>query len=213
LSSESGWRVSLGAILLLVVSYLIYLLRYPLWWLFTYVEQVFVMLIVSYSVVLILALFLLKKDSKKLPLNVFKMTSRLMVLVGVIFALRARTFEPAKKTGGDSLNNNEEERRGGQPKTDRARFMEHYSLTEEQMDQILEWIGEDVYKLLPERGSGLAQDDSEREKLHEAAKRREEKYGIKFREGEGHLTPPEDYPQARARDSPEKEFCSWHQQS
>jgi len=87
LSSESGWRVSLGAILLLVVSYLIYLLRYPLWWLFTYVEQVFVMLIVSYSVVLILALFLLKKDSKKLPLNVFKMTSRPMVLVGVIFAL------------------------------------------------------------------------------------------------------------------------------
>lgn len=50
-------------------------------------EQVFVMLIVSYSVVLILALFLLKKDSKKPPLNVFRMTSRVMVLVGVIFAL------------------------------------------------------------------------------------------------------------------------------
>ena len=30
---------------------------------------------------------------------------------------------------------------------------------------------------------GLAQDEGEREKLHEAAKRREEKYGIKFREG------------------------------
>jgi len=40
----------------------------------------------------------------------------------------------------------------GKPKTDRERFIDHFSLTEEQMDQILEWIGEDVYKLLPERG-------------------------------------------------------------
>jgi len=40
----------------------------------------------------------------------------------------------------------------GQPKTDRERFMAHYGLTEEQMAQVLEWIGEDVYKLLPERG-------------------------------------------------------------
>jgi hypothetical protein len=41
--------------------------------------------------------------------------------------------------------------------------------------------------------AGLAQD--EREKLHEVAKHREEKYGIKFREGKGNLTPPKDYPQ------------------
>jgi hypothetical protein len=39
------------------------------------------------------------------------------------------------------------------------------------------------------------EDEREREKLHEAAKRREEKYGIKFREDKGHLTPPKDYPQ------------------
>ena len=39
------------------------------------------------------------------------------------------------------------------------------------------------------------QEESEREKLHEAAKRREKKYGIKFREGKGYLTPPKDYPQ------------------
>ena len=75
--------------------------------------------------------------------------------------------------------------------------MEHYNLTDEQMDQILEWIGEDVYKLLPERGEGLAQaqEEGEREKLHEAAEAREKKYGIKFREDKGHLTPPADYPQ------------------
>jgi hypothetical protein len=39
-----------------------------------------------------------------------------------------------------------------------------------------------------------SEEEGEREELHEAAKRREEKYGIKFREGEGHLTPPEGYP-------------------
>jgi len=40
---------------------------------------------------------------------------------------------------------------------------------------------------------GLAQDETE--KLHEVAKHREEKYGIKFRKGKGNLTPPKDYPQ------------------
>ena len=39
-----------------------------------------------------------------------------------------------------------------------------------------------------------SEEEGEREELHEAAKQREEKYGIKFREGEGHLTPPEGYP-------------------
>jgi hypothetical protein len=42
---------------------------------------------------------------------------------------------------------------------------------------------------------GGKQEEGEREKLHEAAKRREEKYSIKFREGKGNLTPPKDYPQ------------------
>jgi len=81
------------------------------------------------------------------------------------------SFEPATRKEGDVLkkNQNQEE------------------------DESLEWIDEeDVYKLLPK---GLAQDENEGKKLHEAAKRREEKYGIKFREDKGHLTPPEDYPQ------------------
>jgi hypothetical protein len=39
------------------------------------------------------------------------------------------------------------------------------------------------------------EEESEREKLHEAAQHREKKYGIKFREDKGHLTPPKDYPQ------------------
>jgi hypothetical protein len=39
------------------------------------------------------------------------------------------------------------------------------------------------------------QEEDDREKLHEAAKAREKRYGIKFREGKGHLTTPEGYPQ------------------
>jgi hypothetical protein len=111
------------------------------------------------------------------------------------------TFEPATKKEGDSLKGKkQEERREGEPKADRERFMEHYNLTDEQMDQILEWIGEDVYKLLPERGEGLAQaqEEGEREKLHKEAEAREKKYGIKFREEKGNLTPPKDYPQDEA---------------
>ena len=86
MSSEKAWRVFLGPILLVVVSFLIYLLRYPLWWAVTYVEQVFVMLILSYVAVLIFALFLLRFDSKS-PLTFFKRTRYVMVLVGLVFAL------------------------------------------------------------------------------------------------------------------------------
>jgi len=39
------------------------------------------------------------------------------------------------------------------------------------------------------------QEEGEGEKLRQAAEAREKKYGIKFREDEGHLTPPEGYPE------------------
>ena len=55
----------------------------------------------------------------------------------------------------------EEPPKEGQPKTDRERFMAHYGLTEEQMAQVLEWIGEDVYKLLPERGQKVKTEQAE----------------------------------------------------
>jgi len=87
MTSQSGWRIFVGPLLLLVVSFLIYLLRYPLWFSLKFVEPIFVMLIFSYFAVLILALFLLKKDSKKSLSTVFKASSRSMVLVGIIFAL------------------------------------------------------------------------------------------------------------------------------
>jgi membrane protease YdiL (CAAX protease family) len=87
MASESGWRIFLGTLLLLVISYVIYQLRYPLWFSLKYVESIFVMLILSYFAVLILTLFLLKKDSKKSLLSVFKASGHKMILVGVVFAL------------------------------------------------------------------------------------------------------------------------------
>ena len=39
------------------------------------------------------------------------------------------------------------------------------------------------------------QEEGERERLHKVAEEREKKYGIKFREDKGNLTPPKDYPQ------------------
>lgn len=62
--------------------------------------------------------------------------------------------QPKKKTEQDPGESPPEEQppQEGKPKTDRERFIAHYGLTEEQMNQVLEWIGEDIYKLLPERG-------------------------------------------------------------
>ena len=59
---------------------------------------------------------------------------------------------------------NEEPPKAGEPKTDRQRFMDHYGLTEEQMTSVLEWIGEDVYKLLPEPGTKRQQQGAEKKK-------------------------------------------------
>lgn len=76
-----------GSFVLLVITYLIYLVRYPTWRLFTAVEQIFVMLILSYFAILLLALFFLKKDMKKSLSSVFKTSNYTTVAVGLTFAL------------------------------------------------------------------------------------------------------------------------------
>jgi len=58
----------------------------------------------------------------------------------------------------------EEQPKAGEPKTDRQRFMDHYGLTEEQMTSVLEWIGEDIYRLLPEPGTKRQQQAEESRK-------------------------------------------------
>lgn len=87
MNSISGWKVFLGPLLLLLVSFVIYQARYPLWFSLKYVELIFAMLILSYFAVFILAIILLKKDSKKSISNVFKTSGYSKVAAGVAFAL------------------------------------------------------------------------------------------------------------------------------
>jgi membrane protease YdiL (CAAX protease family) len=83
--SQTGWRVFLGSFLLLVISYSIYFIRYPVWsWT---LEPIFAVLILSYFVVLVTALILLKKDLKKSLSSFFSFHSSRLVLVGLALAV------------------------------------------------------------------------------------------------------------------------------
>jgi len=85
-TSEGGWRVFLGPLLLLVFIFLVWFVRYPMWGYFNFAEPIFLMLILSYSVVLFLSLFLLKRDAKRALSKVFEMRGFSMVFFGVVFA-------------------------------------------------------------------------------------------------------------------------------
>ncbi len=87
MSKEKGWRVLLGSFILLIVSYLIYFVRYPMWQSFVSVEVISVIEILSSFIILLLALFLLKNDSKKSLSTVFANKGNLMILVGLGFGL------------------------------------------------------------------------------------------------------------------------------
>jgi membrane protease YdiL (CAAX protease family) len=87
MTSEKGLRIFVGPLLLLIVSYVIYQLRYPLWFSLKYVESIFVMLILSYFAVFILALILLKEDSKKSLSTVFKSRGYSPILVGMVLTV------------------------------------------------------------------------------------------------------------------------------
>jgi len=85
MNSEKAWRVLLGSILLLSVSYVIYFVRYPMWQFFSNPEPIFVLMFLSYFIIFAVTLILLSKDSKKGLSNVFKDNSNLMILVGLLF--------------------------------------------------------------------------------------------------------------------------------
>jgi len=59
--------------------------------------------------------------------------------------------KPGSDPGGDQG--------AGEPKNDKERFMNHYDLTEEQVDKLLDIMGKEIYKLLPERGQKQEQDE------------------------------------------------------
>jgi membrane protease YdiL (CAAX protease family) len=86
MSFEKGWRVFLGSFLLLIISYLVYSVRYPIWQFFTSIEPIFIVLILSYSIVLAVALVLIKKDVKKSLHEVFKFRGYRMILAGFALA-------------------------------------------------------------------------------------------------------------------------------
>lgn len=86
LTSERGWRVFLGSFLLVIVSYVVYFVRYPMWS-FSTIEPIFALLITSYLVVLVVALVLIKKDGKKSISDLFRLHSLRLVLVGLGFAV------------------------------------------------------------------------------------------------------------------------------
>jgi len=92
---------------------------------------------------------------------------------------------------------------GGQPKTDRERFMAHFGVTAEAFQKFYDLLGDELFKLLPDRGQkirllgdrGNAAEEAqgELEKKREEAARRCARTPIKFNEGKGHLTKPEEY--------------------
>ena len=86
LASERGWQVFLGSFLLLIITYAIYFVRYPMWS-FSAIEPVFALLIVSYFVVLVVALGLIKKDMKKQLSDLFRFNGFRLILVGLVFAV------------------------------------------------------------------------------------------------------------------------------
>jgi len=87
MKQKNGLRLLLGPFIILIISFFIYFVRYPLWQYFTAIEPIFVMLILSYLVVLVVAIFLLKQDSKKSLSNVFNNCNIRMILIGLIFGL------------------------------------------------------------------------------------------------------------------------------
>jgi membrane protease YdiL (CAAX protease family) len=80
-------KILTGPVLLLLLIYLVWFVRYPMWQIFTFVEPIFLVLILSYSVVLLLSLAFLKKDTKTSLHSIFKAHGYVMPLVGMGFAV------------------------------------------------------------------------------------------------------------------------------
>jgi membrane protease YdiL (CAAX protease family) len=87
MNSEKAWRVLFGSILLLLVSYLIYFIRYPMWQFFSTLEPIFAVMFLSYFIIFVIALVLLRNDSRKKLLDVFQNRSTSMILAGLLFGL------------------------------------------------------------------------------------------------------------------------------
>lgn len=86
MASKNRWKVFLGPLLLLVISYIVYFVRYPMWG-SSSIEPVFAGLILSYFAVLVLALVLIKKDMKAKLSDIFKFKGAHAVFLGLFLAV------------------------------------------------------------------------------------------------------------------------------
>jgi membrane protease YdiL (CAAX protease family) len=90
MASQTGWTVFLGVIFLLLLSFTIYFVRYPIWsWT---VEPIMVALILSYAAVLTTALALLKLDLKRRLHEVLAFHDWQIMLLGVGLAFLFETI-------------------------------------------------------------------------------------------------------------------------
>ncbi len=80
-------RILIGPLLLLLLIYLIWTIRYPIWQMSTYVEPIFVTLILSYFLVLLFSLAFIKKDMKSPFHSVFQTHGYCMPMIGIGLAV------------------------------------------------------------------------------------------------------------------------------
>jgi hypothetical protein len=89
---------------------------------------------------------------------------------GVPVAVTAAN-EPPKKSeaeqkteqepGESPPESNEEPPKKGEPKTDKERFMAHFNIDEEAFQKLYDLLGDELYKLLPERGQKTKEPEGE----------------------------------------------------
>jgi len=89
---EQTKKILFGPFLLLILIYLIWLVRYPVFWLFEFVEPLFIALILSYLAVLLFSVLFLKKGAKRSLLEVFKFDNKNSIFVGIAFAVAFQTL-------------------------------------------------------------------------------------------------------------------------
>jgi len=84
---RNGLRVLLGPFIILIISFFIYFIRYPLWQYFAATEPILVMLILSYLIIFVVAVFLLKQDLRGSLSKVLDNYNIRMILLGLILGL------------------------------------------------------------------------------------------------------------------------------
>ena len=87
MGSENGWKDFLGPTLLLILVFFVWFLRYPMWRLLGYMEPIFLMLILSYIAVFVLALVFLKKEAKRSLSKFFRRYNYRTMLIGTYLAV------------------------------------------------------------------------------------------------------------------------------